>query len=202
MRSRICILRDAGRHWTSTPRCRRLPAGRYRVYGDIVHESGYAQTLVSSVDLNAGGDAASPTPMIRGSAAEAARRSIRVRDGTQPGVGKPATRSSPARSGAGVSVRDATGAIAGGRTVHGDGRARDRRQPRWIACSPTCIRRAASRWRRCRNFPCPESRRARGIAGWPRRRPVHLSSCGRYRMWVQFKRSGEIKTAAFDFHVK
>jgi hypothetical protein len=28
-----------------------LPPGRYRVYGDIVHESGYAQTLVSSVDL-------------------------------------------------------------------------------------------------------------------------------------------------------
>ncbi len=28
-----------------------LSPGRYRVYGDIVHESGYAQTLVSSVDL-------------------------------------------------------------------------------------------------------------------------------------------------------
>jgi hypothetical protein len=28
-----------------------LPAGRYRVYGDIVHESGYAQTLVAAVDL-------------------------------------------------------------------------------------------------------------------------------------------------------
>jgi len=28
-----------------------LPPGRYRVYGDIVHESGYAQTLVSSIDL-------------------------------------------------------------------------------------------------------------------------------------------------------
>jgi hypothetical protein len=28
-----------------------LPPGRYRVYGDIVHESGYAQTLVSGVDL-------------------------------------------------------------------------------------------------------------------------------------------------------
>jgi hypothetical protein len=28
-----------------------LPAGRYRVYGDIVHESGYAQTLVSSVEI-------------------------------------------------------------------------------------------------------------------------------------------------------
>ena len=31
-----------------------VPAGRYRVYADIVHESGYAQTLVASVDLPAG----------------------------------------------------------------------------------------------------------------------------------------------------
>jgi hypothetical protein len=30
-----------------------LPAGRYRVYADIVHESGYAQTLVSSVEMTA-----------------------------------------------------------------------------------------------------------------------------------------------------
>jgi len=28
-----------------------LPSGTYRVYGDIVHESGYAQTLVSQVEL-------------------------------------------------------------------------------------------------------------------------------------------------------
>lgn len=28
-----------------------LPPGRYRVYGDIVHESGYAQTLVASVEM-------------------------------------------------------------------------------------------------------------------------------------------------------
>jgi len=33
-----------------------LPAGRYRVYGDIVHESGYAQTLVSDVELTGGSD--------------------------------------------------------------------------------------------------------------------------------------------------
>ena len=38
-----------------------LPAGRYRVYGDIVHESGYAQTLVSSVEL-AGAAMESATP--------------------------------------------------------------------------------------------------------------------------------------------
>jgi hypothetical protein len=37
-----------------------LPAGRYRVYADIVHESGYAQTLVSSVEVAADA-AASPS---------------------------------------------------------------------------------------------------------------------------------------------
>ena len=30
-----------------------LPAGRYRVYGDIVHESGFTQTLATTVDLPA-----------------------------------------------------------------------------------------------------------------------------------------------------
>jgi hypothetical protein len=39
-----------------------LPPGRYRVYGDIVHESGYAQTMVGSVDLEGDvGGSAAPT---------------------------------------------------------------------------------------------------------------------------------------------
>jgi len=38
-----------------------VPPGRYRVYGDIVHESGYAQTLVSSVDLDGATASASTT---------------------------------------------------------------------------------------------------------------------------------------------
>ena len=37
-----------------------LPAGRYSVYGDIVHESGYTQTLVSAIEL--AGDGGSPQP--------------------------------------------------------------------------------------------------------------------------------------------
>ena len=55
------IARAARRDSTSTSTCRDMPAGRYRVYGDIVHESGYAQTLVASVDL-AGGSADSAPP--------------------------------------------------------------------------------------------------------------------------------------------
>src|SRR5262249_18317782 len=35
-----------------------LPAGRYRVYADLVHESGYAQTLVANVDLAGDGSSA------------------------------------------------------------------------------------------------------------------------------------------------
>lgn len=34
-----------------------MPAGRYRVFADIVHESGYAQTMVTSVTLGAPGNA-------------------------------------------------------------------------------------------------------------------------------------------------
>ncbi len=36
-----------------------LPAGRYRVFADLVHESGFAKTLVTSVDLPA------PTPRLQ-----------------------------------------------------------------------------------------------------------------------------------------
>lgn len=45
-----------------------LPAGRYRVYGDVVHETGFPQTLVDEVDIPAApdpsglADAGSPPP--------------------------------------------------------------------------------------------------------------------------------------------
>jgi len=38
-----------------------LPAGRYRVYGDVVHESGFERTLVSTVDVPAAPASRAPT---------------------------------------------------------------------------------------------------------------------------------------------
>lgn len=66
-----------------------LPQGRYRVYGDIVHESGYAQTLVSSVELaGADGAAGAATDVDDSwfggaSTAEAAMASFDLGDGTR-----------------------------------------------------------------------------------------------------------------------
>jgi hypothetical protein len=37
-----------------------LPAGKYRVFADVVHESGFMQTMVSSVDIPASSPAVSP----------------------------------------------------------------------------------------------------------------------------------------------
>jgi hypothetical protein len=44
-------LRDSSTFYAALPP---LPAGKYRVYGDVVHESGFERTLVASLDIPAG----------------------------------------------------------------------------------------------------------------------------------------------------
>jgi hypothetical protein len=62
-----------------------LPPGTYRVYGDIVHESGYAQTLVSSVDIRGDAFTAEPSDpddswFVGGAAPESASSTFRLPD--------------------------------------------------------------------------------------------------------------------------
>ena len=114
----------SARRRRSTSACRRCPPGRYRVYGDIVHESGYAQTLVAAAtseetaaDQRAVAAARAPTRTTRGSPRPRCRRSSPRRlsraDGARDRV---AARRREARgrrgSGAHVLVRDASGAPA------------------------------------------------------------------------------------------
>ena len=65
-----------------------LPAGRYRVYGDIVHESGFERTLVSAVDVPAAppataapGDSDDAIAVLRASVPLGASASADIGDG-------------------------------------------------------------------------------------------------------------------------
>jgi len=64
-----------------------LPAGHYRVYGDIVHESGYPQTLVSTVEIKDSGTGPLRDPddswFAAEAVADAAEPAAALADGTQ-----------------------------------------------------------------------------------------------------------------------
>jgi hypothetical protein len=63
-----------------------LPAGRYRVYGDIVHESGFTQTVVTKIDLleptNSNAKATDPDDASWSAAAPPNGASARLEDGS------------------------------------------------------------------------------------------------------------------------
>jgi hypothetical protein len=89
-----------------------LPAGRYRVYGDIVHESGYAQTLVSAVDI-APPAGASFAPSDASAFAEAsADKDDSWFNG--PAVAEAATASAPLADGSRLEWQRGEGGIAAG----------------------------------------------------------------------------------------
>ena len=190
-----------------------LPPGRYRVYGDIVHESGYTQTLVNTVDL-----AASPATRVTDAddswftSNAVTDASFAFGDGTQLVWAKPAT---PIVAGEdavlALSVRDANGAIVAvepymGMAAHVIVSSYDHGVFAHLHPSGSISMAALQKF-----LAQPPAGRPLGNAadhsahaGLLEGRvevPYAFPAAGRYRMWVQFKRAGQIQTAAFDLDV-
>ena len=182
-----------------------LPAGRYRVYADIVHESGYAQTLVTTVDL---GDASAAQPegdrddsWFDGETVPASATQVfRLADG---GTVTWERVSSPLIAGAEREltfiVRDAAGApadlepymgMAGhvivARTegevfahLHPSGSVSMAALQKFAkGLDPHALHQAAPRGEVSTLYAFPRA--------------------GRYRVWVQIKRTGQVETSSFD----
>src|SRR5262249_55349716 len=94
-----------------------LPTGKYHVYGDIVHESGYAQTLVATVDVPRSESVAATDPddswfTGAAAAADSASPSVDLGDGAEVRWARGATAiSKGAEQLRSLSVRDAGGRI-------------------------------------------------------------------------------------------
>ena len=181
-----------------------LPPGRYRVYGDIVHESGYTQTLVNTVDLTTSAATRVTDPDDSWFTSDAvSSSSFAFGDGTNLVWAKPATSFvAGEESVLALSVRDATGAIVSvepymGMAAHVIVASYDHAVFAHLHPSGSISMAALQKF-----SDAPNHAAHAGSLDGRVDVPYAFPAAGRYRMWVQFKRSGEIKTAAFDFDVK
>jgi hypothetical protein len=185
--------------------------GRYRVYGDIVHESGYAQTLTSTVEI-AGDPPGSATPTdaddswFTGAAAPAsARSSLSLEDGSRILFDRGAA---PITAGAErdlrFSVRDSTGAETTvepymGMAAHlviatRDGSVFAHLHPAGSISMAAMQRFAGGA------ATDPHAGHAMPLDGRVAI-PYAFPKAGAYRVFVQIKRGGRVMTAAFDVDV-
>ena len=178
-----------------------LPAGRYRLYGDIVHESGYAQTLVAGVDLGE-----PPMPAVSGAdpddswleshaAPESAPPLISWQRGPEPlvaGVDRLLTFVAREPDGSPSSLEPYMGMLGHVAVARAEGDVFAHLHPAGSismaalqkftsAIDPHAVHRATS---------------GSGISI-----PYAFPKAGRYRLWVQMKRGGTVITAAFDADV-
>ena len=189
-----------------------LPAGRYRVYGDIVHESGYSQTLVSSVEIASGETAtAAPTDAddswFNGAAtAEAATAAFDLGDGThlewqrgdQPiaaGVERDLRFVVRDASGTAVMVEPYMGMAAHLVVASRDGSVFAHLHPSGsisMAAMQKFTGDASADPHAGHMMPIDS-----GVAV-----PFAFPKAGPYQIFVQVKRGGQVKTAAFDVAVR
>jgi hypothetical protein len=201
-----------------------LPAGRYRVFADIVHESGFAKTLVADVDLPgsalpARGDSAGDDAIYLGS--PAADRAILPDGGTiawnrgnAPLVaGAPAALSFTIRDpdGRPASLEPYLGMPGHAVVARGDGSVFIHLHPMGTVSTAAqatfTLRGQGDTATGAIGSRIAAQDSAMGAMGhsFPGGRvsfPYAFPQPGPYRIWVQVKRSGRVQTAAFDVQVR
>jgi hypothetical protein len=183
-----------------------LTPGRYRVYGDIVHESGYAQTLVDSVEVAA----LTPAPVTDRDDSffvgqPAGRAEIDVGDGTRIAS---TTDRGPIEAGKdtilGFAVRDASGSVVPvepymGMAAHVIVSSHDHAVFAHLHPSGSISMAALQKFSSERSTDhAAHSSMVEGRVEVPYAFP----KSGLYRIWVQIKRNGQVKTGAFDLDVR
>lgn len=181
-----------------------IPEGRYRVFGDIVHESGYAQTLVAGVDVpaNAAGSGSAGDPddswFAGAAAAEAPEAVFRHADGVtvtwsrgaEPlveGQDRQLTFTARAADGSAVALEAYMGMLGHVAIGRDDGRVFAHLHPSG-SVSMAALQRFGGE---------PHAPHARH-AGSTLSIPYAFAKEGRYRIWVQMKRDRRVFTSAFD----
>ena len=186
-----------------------LPPGRYRAYADLVHESGYAQTIVTSVDIpagapkNAGGPSGDDSLFDRPAVAESARAAFTLDDGTQIVWDRGATAMTAGEEcDLKFSVRDAGGNPLDvepymGMAAHVAVSSRDGSVFAHLHPSGSISMAALQKFSGGGDAHAAHAARLPGDVAIPYAFP----KAGGYRLWVQVKRDGRIHTAAFDLDV-
>jgi hypothetical protein len=195
-----------------------LPPGRYRVYGDIVHESGYAQTLVASLDVAASDKRADPSDAddswFAGRAIpDAATAAFDLGDGSRLVWSRGEPLAAGADTNLSFAVRDASGAVDSvelymGMAAHAIVASRDGSVFAHLHPSGSVSMAALQKLAKTGTmtgtsapFDDPHAGHIMRIAGEVTI-PYAFPRAGDYRIWVQVKRGGQVKTAAFDTSVK
>jgi hypothetical protein len=190
-----------------------LPPGRYRVYGDIVHESGYAQTLVAHTDVAAAaavsgspstdpddswfaGDAVSSTKFT-----VAGGPTIEWQRGAGPIVEKAdqvLTFSARDASGAPLTLEPYMGMLGHVAVTNDDGSVFAHLHPAG-SISMAAMQKFAEK-----SGAAVEGGHAAHVMPAPGDLsiPFAFPKAGRYRLWVQMKHDGRVITSAFDADVR
>jgi hypothetical protein len=185
-----------------------LPAGRYRVYADIVHESGYTQTLVASVDAPGSAATAPGDPddswFIETKAASGPSPAFALDDGSrvvwdrgdQPLVaGRERVLA--------FAVREPSGVLATvepymGMAAHVVAASRDHAVFAHLHPSGSISMAALQKFA---GSSTADPHFGHGSVGGAVAIPYAFPRPGAYRLWVQVKRGGRVMTAAFDADV-